>query len=286
MTVLHSPNDIKLIKFKEYNKSMKNREIIQFIDRYCAHKEDLDVNSNADLAYTILAHGYLYVKPGKPTEKFTLRVIEALKVGATDGFNNYLEDEYCSWSLDEWIRISMANTALQVAREEFDKKYFKKQIKLLELDEECDDALLDKYLNLMNKDQLATFMDEVSYYRAHYLTFTCIDVETEITDELHERCRKVNPLLPEKAHGLEYLSFREKNPNYLLDYLSKEEIVSAIKREIIWNNSLAGHVARMLYNTNSVGVMESYIELISTYEYTFHKDIYKPHIFYETLYLI
>ena len=175
MTVLISPNDIKLTTFKEKNKPMKNREIIQFINRYCANKEDLDVNSNADLAYAILAHGYLYVQPGNPTEKFTLRVIEALKVGATDGFNNYLEDECCSWSLDEWIRISMASTALQVAREEFDKKYFKKQIKILEPDEECDDVLLDKYLNLMNKEQLVAFMDEVNYYRAHYLTFTCID---------------------------------------------------------------------------------------------------------------
>ena len=265
---------------------MKNYEIIQFIDRFCARNEELDTISNADLAYTILAHGYLYVRPGKPTEKFTLRVIEALKVGTTDGFNNYLEDAYCSWPLDEWIRISRANQALQVAREMFDKKYFKKQIARLDPDEECDEMLLDKYLNLMDKEQLLDFMNDVSYWRAYYMAFTTLDIENGITDELHDRCRKVNSSLPENTCGFEYLDFRENNPYYIADYLSNEEIISAIKREIIWNKSLAGHVARMRYNTNSVISMESYIELIRAYERMFGGDIYKPDIFYETLYLI
>ncbi len=265
---------------------MKNSEIFQFIDRFCAHDEELDTISNADLAYAILAHGYLYVRPGTPTEKFTVRVIEALKVGAAEGFDNYLEDECCSWSLDEWIRISMANAALKIARKAFDKKYFKKQILHLDPDEACDDTLIDKYLNLMSKEQLIAFMDYVSYCRARYCTFTTIEIEKEIMDELHERCRQVNPQLPAKTYGLEYLSFREKNPDYMFDYLSNEEIANAIKREIIWNKSLAGHVVRMLYNTNSVGTMDSYIELISSYEHVFKGDIYKPDIFYEALYLM
>lgn len=265
---------------------MKNSEIIKYIDRFCACGEELDTSYNADLAYTILAHGYLYVRPGEPTEKFMLKVIKALKAGSADGFNNYLEYGNSMWPLDEWIRISMAKAAFKVARKAFDKKYFKKQVARLDPDEECDDTLLDKYLNLMSKDQLSAFMDDVSYYRAWYLAFTHIDLETEITDELHKRCLKTNPSLPEKAYGFEYLELREKNPYYMFDCLSKEEIVAAIKREIIWNKSLAGHVARMLYNTNSVEVMESYIELIAAYESTFHGDIYKPHIIYEPLCLI
>ena len=52
---------------------------------------------------------------------------------------------------------------------------------------------------------------------------------------------------------------------------------------IVWNKSLAGHLARMTYHTNGLGVMDSYIELISTYERVFGKDIYNPDIFYETL---
>ena len=45
---------------------MKNCEIVQYINRYCAHNNDLNTNINADLAYAILAHGYLYVRPGDP----------------------------------------------------------------------------------------------------------------------------------------------------------------------------------------------------------------------------
>lgn len=264
---------------------MKNSEIFQFINRFCTNNEEVDP-LNTDLVYTILAHGYLYVRPGKPTENFTMKVIEALKAGATDGFNNYLEGECCSWSLDEWIRISMARMALQAARKEFDKGYFKKQIARLDPDEECDETLLDKYLNLMNKEQLVDFMNSVSHCRARYGTFTTIEIENEIMDELHKCCYKFNSLLPEKAYGLEYLALREMNPYYMFEYLSKEEVVKAIKREIIWNKSLSGHVARMLYNTNSIDAMESYIELISSYEHVFKGDIYKPDIFYETLYLI
>ena len=63
---------------------MKNSEIIEFIDRYCGRKEDIEL-LNTDLVYTILAHGYLYVKPGRAAEGFAMKVIKALKFGAADG---------------------------------------------------------------------------------------------------------------------------------------------------------------------------------------------------------
>lgn len=264
---------------------MKNSEIIQFIDRFCAYDEELDVVNNADLAYAILAHGYLYIRPGKPTQKFALKVVEALKVGARVGFDNYLKDGCRSWPLDEWVRISMAESALKIARKMFEKKHFERLCALLDPDEECDKSLLDKYLNLMNNEQLCAFMSEVSFCRANYLAFSTFETEVEIRDGLHERCREINPMLPETTSGYKYVSFVSNNPQYLFDYLSKEEIVSAIKSEIVCNKTLAGHMARMLYNTNDACFMEPYIELISTYERIFGGDIYKPDIFYEPLYL-
>lgn len=66
-----------------------------------------------------------------------MKVIEALKAGTAEGFNNYLEDEYRSWTLDEWVRISMAKAALHVAVRSFDEKYFKKQMACFDFDEEC-----------------------------------------------------------------------------------------------------------------------------------------------------
>lgn len=264
---------------------MKNSEIIKYIDRFCACGEELDTCNNADLAYTILAHGYLYVRPGKPTEKFTLKMVKAFKAGAVDGFNNYLKNGNSMWSLSELIRISIASSALKIARKMFDKKYFEEQIASLDPDEVCDNSLLDKYLDLMNKEQLRAFMDEVSYCRANYLVFSTFETEAEIMDGLHNRCREVNLTLPETTSGFKYVSFQSNNPYYLFDYLSQEEIVDAIKREIVFNKSLAGHLARVIYNTNGLGIMDSYIELIGTYEHVFGGDIYKPDIFYETLYL-
>ena len=261
---------------------MKNSEIIEFIDRYCGRKEDIEL-LNTDLVYAILAHGYLYVKPGRAAEEFAMKVIKALKFGAVDGFESYLEDECASWSLEEWIRISMAKTALQVAIKAFDRRYFKKQIANLDPDEMCDKTLLDKYLNLMDKKQLLDFMNTVSYYGACYCALTNPDTTNKITGELHGQCYKANPSLSEIAYGLDYLMFCEENPYYIADYLSKEEIVDAIKRVILYNKSMAGHMARMFYYTNSIEWFEEYIELIGTYERTFHRDIYNPQIFYECL---
>ena len=262
---------------------MKNFEIIQYIDRFCVCGEDLDTCNNADLAYTILAHGYLYVRPGKPTEKFRSKLVKAFKVGASIGLNNYLVDRITPKPLDEWIRIEMASAALEVARKMFDKEYFEKQILHLDPDEECGESLLYKYLNLMNKEQLKGFIDELTYCRANYLAFSTFETEMEIMDELHDRCREVNSALPKTTSGYEYAAFQSNNPYYLFDYLSKEEIIHAIKNLIIRNKGLAGHMARQLYNDNSVIDMDIYIDLISTYERTFGGDIYEPHIFYETL---
>lgn len=260
---------------------MKNSEIIKYINHYCANNNDLDAVSNADLVFTILAHGYLYVRPGTPTTEFTLKIIEAFKAGAIDGFNKHLEPLGGEWPLDDEIRFAMASAALEVARNTFDKKYFEEQIAFFDPDEECDSSLLDKYLNLMNKEQLEEFMNDIASARANWDAFSDFDFGFKILDELNERCRQVNALIPETANGYKYISFKQKNPYYLFDYLSKEEIVDAIKRGIIWNKSLAGHLARISCNIIDTGFMDDYIEWISTYERVFRKDIYNPYIFDE-----
>ena len=255
---------------------MTNREIINYIDRYCAQKEYLDIYMNPGLAFAILAHGYLYMRPDNVSKQFVQGVIKAFKSGALAGFNDYLES--CGILLDEAIHLSMASAALKVARKMFDKEYFEKQIASLDPEEECDSTLLDKYLNLMNKEQLRSFMDDMSCGSGNYLAFSDFDLWFKINNELNERCRKVNPLIPERPSD-EHRLFHQRNPYYMFDYLSKEEIVDAIKRGIVFNKSLAGHLARMTYNNISTGFMDYYIELIATYERTFGCDIFDPQIF-------
>ena len=254
---------------------MTNREIINYIDRYCAQKEYLDIYINPGLAFAILAHGYLYMRPDNVSEQFVQGVIKAFESGALAGFDDYLKS--CGILLDEAIYLSMASAALQVAREMFDKEYFEEQSASLDPEEECDSTLLDKYLNLMNKEQLRGFMDDISCGSGNYLAFSDFDLWFEINNELNERCRKVNPLIPERPSD-EHRLFHQRNPYYMFDYLSKEEIVDAIKRGIVFNKSLAGHLARMTYNNISTGFMDYYIELISTYERVFGRDIYNPDI--------
>ena len=261
---------------------MKNSEIIKFIDRYCAHDNELVTILNADLAYAILARGYLYVRPGEPTEKFASNILEALKVGACAGIDRYRGYYYDPHSLDEWIRVYMAKEALNVAREAFDKTYFKRQIARFDPDEECDESLLDKYLKLMDKEQLLDFLHEWTYYSQEYLAFS--NGSTAVYNELHECCRMRDPSLPKERYDYKRgRCLEEDDPYYMAYYLSNEEIIDAIERAIVENKSLAGHIARRFYDTGDIDYMDPYIHLIASYEYATRRDIYNPYINWDLL---
>ena len=258
---------------------MKNREIIEYIDRYCAHDEELFVFLDTDLVYTILAHEYLYVEPGFDTEQFFMDVFGALETGTAEGISAFIGGDFDTCPLDECIRICVAEELLQVARMSFNNEYFEYQIKHLDLDEECDDNLMDKYLNLMNKEQLCDFFYNVCRYSVLYSVFSNGDIAFELEDELHKCCREMDPALPKEHYDPKrHAAYRYEHPYYMADYLGHDEISNAIKRVTVNNKTLAGHVARHFYYTNEFDSLYFYITLIGTYERIFRKDIYKPDI--------
>ena len=258
---------------------MKNSEIIEYINSYCSNNNELDTVFDADLVYTILAHEYLYVKPGIDTEYFFMDVFNALENGTVEGINMFIEESVGCCPLDECIRICLAEELLEDARVSFNNEYFEYQIKHLDPDEECDGNLLDKYLNLMNKEQLCDFFYNVCRYSVCYSVFSDGDIAFEIDDELHKCCLEMDPALPKERYDSKRdVSYRKEHPYYMADYLSHDEIADAIKRVIVNNKTLAGHVARQFYYTNDFDSLYLYITLISTYERVFRKDLYKPEI--------
>lgn len=258
---------------------MKNREIIQYIDRYCAHDEELNCIFDADLAYTILAHEYLYVKPGIDTEYFLRDVYSALVDGTMEGISMFEAEVVGCCPLDECIRICLAEKLLGYARKSFNHEYFEQQKKHLDPDEECDGNLLDKYLNLMNKEQLCDFFFNVCRYSVCHSVFSCGDIAPKIDDELHKCCREMDPALPKERYDSKLnVSYRQEHPYYMADYLSHDEIADAIQRVIVDSKALAGHVARQFYYTNDFDSLHLYILLLSTYERVFRKELYKPEI--------
>ena len=259
---------------------MKNSEIIYYIDRYCAQKKNFDSPLNTDLAFTMLAHGYLYIRPGEDTEKFVSDVLDALKVGACKGIEMYRRYYFDSYSLDEWMRIYMAEEALNVAKKAFDETYFNTQASRLDPNEECNESLLDKYLKLMDKKQLLDFLHMCTHYSQDYLVFTNGNIS--VYWELHECCRKKDPSLPQEWYDYKRgRCLNDDDPYYMADYLSNEEIIYAIERAIVDNKSLAGHLARRFYDTGNIEYIDPYIHLISSYELATCRDIYNPQIFHE-----
>lgn len=248
---------------------MTNREIINFIARYCAQKEDFDGPQNTDLVFTMLAHGYLYVRPGELTKKFISGVLDALKVGACNGLERYRVCDFDYCTLGDWMRIYMAKEALNVAREAFDETYFKRQISSLDPDEECDESLLNKYLKLMDKKQLLGFLNMWVHATPWFLSS-----ELFVYDELYECCCPKDPSLTNEWNDYSW----EEPPYFMTDYLSNEEIIDVIEDAIV-HKSIAGHLARRFYDTGDIDDIHPYIYLNISYEFDTGRDIYNPEIF-------
>ena len=267
---------------------MKNCEIINFINHYCRDTEEWDDYINTDLVFSVVAHGYLYVRPGEDTEKFSMKIMNAIASAVDEGVKNYLGVDGYAWPFETWLRIALARATLIVAKEVFDADYFEEQCACLDPNEEEDgEFLLNKYLNLMNKEQLADFEGWINEWKTCYYVFTTVETWREVQNHFNEMCRKINPSIPSMDNGLVYLAYREKHPEFdMYDYLSKEEVVKGISREIIFDRALAGHMARIFYNTHDTSTIEIYVELVSHYRSVFNRDIYTPdQIFYETVYL-
>lgn len=267
---------------------MKNYEIINLINHFCRGQEEWDDYINTDIVFAIVAHGYLYIRPGKDTEEFAMKIMNSISSAVEEGVNNYLGPDGEIWPFDSWIRISLAKAALTVARELFDADYFEEKYSSYDInEEETGEYLLDKYLNLMDKDQLIDFDEWIDEWRTHYYVFTTVDMRHEVYRDFNEKCRKINPAVPTHDNMLEYVEYEKNHPEFdMFDFLSKEEIINGISKEIIFDRSLAGHMARLYFDTCDINLIETYIELASHYRSIFHRDIYTPDdIFYETIYL-
>lgn len=267
---------------------MKNYEIIDFINHYCANEEEWDDYLNTDLVFAVVAHGYLYVRPGEDTEEFSIKIMNGISSAVEDAVNNYLGKDGFDWPFETWIRIALAKSALAVAREMFNADYFEEQCEHLDLNEQEDgEYLLNKYLNLMSKKQLADFEVWINYWKTYYYVFTTVETRHEVHKHFNEVCREITPSIPSIDDALEYFAYEEKHSEFnMCDYLSKEQMVEGISREIIFDRSLAGHMARVFYETHDTNLIEIYIELVSHYHSIFDRDIYTPYeIFYETIYL-
>lgn len=267
---------------------MKNYEIIDFINHYCANEEEWDDYLNTDLVFAVVAHGYLYVRPGEDTEEFSIKIMNGISSAVEEGVKNYLGEDGFTWPFKKWIRIALAKSALAVARESFDADYFEEQCEHLDLNEQEDgEYLLNKHLNLMSKEQLADFEGWIDEWKTYYYVFTTIETRHEVQNHFNEICRKIDPSIPAMDNERVYFAYMGKHREFnMYDYLSKEEMVEGISKEIIFDRSLAGHMARIFYNTHDTSLIEIYIELVSHYRSIFNRDIYVPYeIFYETIYL-
>lgn len=257
---------------------MKNIEICEYIKRFCVNKEECGYHNN-DIVYSILAHGFLFVKAGKETDRFMVDLARSLKYGVDEGVTAYFE-EGCVSSVVDCIYNSVAQVAIDIARNAFDADYYNKQLNRMDMnEEESDVSILDKYMALLDEEHLYEFMCLVGSLTFFQDVFGEWKDECTVWDKLYIACRELDRSIPDKENDWgAYNKFVDSCPRYMFDYLSKESIVSVYRKVITKNEILAGNMARALYYSGDIMMVGSYTRMIAAIQRMFNIDVYKPSV--------
>ena len=258
---------------------MKKNQIVEIINRYCVNKEEPDFDGS-EVIGSILVHSYLFVRPGDDSKKFMTSVLKSLTKGVEEAINNYLEEKYLA-NLEDYILCSTSRSVLDVVREMFDKDYFKKQCICFEEDEdEYDESLLDKYLVMLNKEQVYKFMVNIDWLSEIMGLFSNWR-DPWWRKEINACCREMDSSIPCINCDFEaYSAFTENQPMYMFDYMSKETFIKICRKAITKDVILAGNLAKTLYYTDDYSLIDSYARIAELFQRLFDMDVYNPQITY------
>jgi len=225
---------------------MTNKQIIDAINRYCVNNEEPQKGlDGSEIIYTMLSHSYFFVTPGEKSKKLMEEIVTSITKSVEVGINHYF-DLYQLTSLEFEIFNSVAKSTLSIVRKFFDKDYFENQCAIFDEEEEgYDEALLDKYLFMLDEKQLYEYM-------------AVIDWKWEILG-LFETW-------PD--------SFKIRKA---IDNSTNKEDVAKINRQSITKDLiLAGNMAKALYYSNDSTLVDTYARIASTLKKLFDVDVYNP----------
>ena len=228
---------------------MTNQNIIKTIKKVCEKEEYADFG--IDSIYSVLAHSYYFVRPGKNFEAFHTELGKAMSNGAKKGAIRFAKKKW-KGSIESCVGWQTSALILKVMRDFFDEKYFEEQITRMEDEEHNDENLLDKYLNLFDETHLKKFIGVVDWLSLNSNLFMDMDDSVDMHNTFNDLCREIDPSIPSN-HGEDFneirrsFEMRMNNFWYMFDYLTKEKIVQIVREHITDHIILAGNVAKTLY---------------------------------------
>ena len=240
---------------------MKNKEILEALELYYTN---IDTVSYVDfkIVCTFLVHSYLFYNPLKNLNDFMDEFIELIPNSIGEAIKDFFSSQRI-YNLNGPICHSARKAALDIIAKTFDVNHFKEQSARLDYEEEENsEALIDKYIYLLNEKKLVEFAN----IALNSSSVFCSDIDSiEVEAEINDYCRKINSSIPYYYDPItlwdfievpddfgDYDEFIKENPLYMFDYMKREDVAKIYRASIKDNLILAGNIAKILYYCDDI----------------------------------
>lgn len=194
-----------------------------------------------------IINGYYYVAPGEKSDYFfkSVQSIISMAYRYADAqqpfFDGKVENQYAMA-----LQSAAARMFIQLITEVFDEKYFEHQLKLIDIEDESDVKLLEKYLLSLDKNKFKVFLQLIKEGKG--VRHISSNKLRRMRKALNIECCNVDPSIPNMSHSYaEYERFEKENPLYFCDCLSKETLVSILLKYMECDLDIAVYTAKALF---------------------------------------
>ena len=245
---------------------MNNKKLTETIQNLFANKSN-EVFFTPDEVIVAALHSYLFVKPIERKRTF-------FKDLTVDGMFAFVDGkeihERTNTQFEHYIPYLMTSRRyMKTCRKWFDMRWFKKQLRLINMEEEFNETLLEKYIKQFDEMKVACFYQLVVWLGYKEGLFVSADSYANVWDEVDTTCHKADATLP-RISGNE-----EEFPMFIFEYLDKDYIVNLLLENIDKDVMVAAYLAKALYYSEPL-IAREYLYLVAVYKAEFDLDIFSP----------
>lgn len=255
---------------------MTNKDVIEIIDRL------MDPNATravyyADEVFCLIAHGYYYIRPGKATDRFIKQINKILVRGRKTRRKTH-DKEIGGIPFEDWLIGRMSTEAFCIARSMFDSEYYASQVAKMSMYEEYDESLLERYMHLLDDEELKSVFEGLVTFKLAYNAFISDENFELLEEEFEEKCVAVvqNSSCYAANHDM-HMDCIYNNPYSIFTYLRKDTIIDTVCKYVDKDPLMYACLVKAFKYSNPHTAAE-YTGLAIILDYEFEFNIFNPEI--------
>lgn len=253
---------------------MINKDVIDIIDRLMNPTAE-KVAYHATEVFTVIAHGYYYIRPGKDTARFLTKINEILNKAWRDLNKNHSETKH-GVPYDVWFYGKMSAEAISVACSLFDQAYYESQCKNMVMYEKYDESLLERYMYWLDEKELRSVFEGILTFKGNYDAFISDENFDKMMEELQECSMVVIQNDPSYMKDYDkHVAYIDNNWDFPFEYITRETIITVVCKYIDDPVMLA-HMIKAFKYTNDTFTAADYTNLALGLTNGFELEIFNP----------